>query len=106
MWAVIETGGKQFCVKKGDVLEIEKIKGEKDSSISFEKVLLFGKDKEGKELDLGNPYLENVTVKAKILELGKGKKVTVFKYKPKKRYRVKKGHRQEYAKVEITDIEG
>lgn len=103
-WAVIETGGKQYLVKKGDLLQIEKIEGEAGSNISFDSVLLLSKDEEGKELTLGNPLLKDVKVKAKIVELGKEKKVTVFKYKPKKRYRVKKGHRQQYAKVEITEI--
>jgi len=104
MWAVIETGGKQFQVKKGDVLEIEKIEGKVGSNISFDSVLLLSKDAKGKELSLGSPYLKNAAVEAKIIELGKGKKVTMLKYKPKKRYRVKKGHRQPYVKVEITEI--
>jgi len=104
LWAVIEAGGKQFCVKKGDLLKVEKIGGNVGSNISFDSVLLLSKDEAGQELLVGAPYLKDVKVAAKIVELGKEKKVTVFKYKPKKRYRVKKGHRQQYAKVEITDI--
>jgi len=106
MWAVIETGGKQFRVKTGDLLKVEKIEGEEGSNISFDSVLLLSKDAEGKELTVGNPYLKDVKVKAKIIEVGKEKKVTVLKYKPKKRYRIKKGHRQSYTKVEIIGIEG
>lgn len=105
MWAVIETGGKQFRVKTGDLLKVEKIEGEKGSNISFDSVLLLSKDEEGKELIMGNPHLKGVKVKAKIVDAGKEKKVTVLKYKPKKRYRVKKGHRQNFTEVEIVSIE-
>jgi len=104
MWAVIETGGKQALVKKGDQLLVEKIGGEKGSNITFDSVLLLSKDETGKDLVVGNPQVKDAKVNAKILETGKGKKVTVLKYKPKKRYRVKKGHRQTHTKVEITDI--
>lgn len=104
-WAVIETGGKQYLVKKGDLLQIEKIEGEVGSNVSFDSVLLLSKDEAGKELTFGNPLVKDAKIEGKIVELGKDKKVTVFKYKPKKRYRVKKGHRQQYAKVEITGIE-
>jgi len=103
-WAVIETGGRQFRVEEGDILKVEKIKNDKESSTVFDSVLLLSKDKEGKEVILGTPLLKGAKVTAKILETGKEKKITVFKYKPKKRYRVKKGHRQEYTKVEIMGI--
>lgn len=105
MWAVIETGGKQLRVKSGDLLKVEKIEGKVGANITFDSVLLLSKDEEGKDLQIGKPYLEKAKVEAKIIEEGKEKKVTVFKYKPKKRYRVKKGHRQSYTKVEITNIE-
>jgi large subunit ribosomal protein L21 len=104
MWAVIETGGKQSLVKKGDQLLVEKLEGEAGSSITFDSVLLFSKDETGKDLVIGNPQVKDAKVQAKILETAKGKKVTVFKYKPKKRYRVKKGHRQTHTKIEVTDI--
>jgi len=104
MWAVIETGGKQSLVKKGDQLLVEKIEGKEGSNITFDSVLLLSKDEIGKNLVVGDPQVKDAKVQAKILETGKGKKITVFKYKPKKRYRVKKGHRQAYTKVEITDI--
>lgn len=103
-WAVIETGGKQYLVKKGDLLQIEKVEGEEGSNISFDSVLLLSKDEAGKELTIGSPVVKDASVKAKIVELGKDKKITVLKYKPKKRYRIKKGHRQSYAKVEILEI--
>ena len=106
MFAVIETGGKQHLVKKGDLVKIEKIKGEEGSNISFDSVLLYSKDEQGKEAVVGQPNVEGAKVEAKIIESGKDKKVAVFKYKPKKRYRVKKGHRQWHTKVEITDIKG
>lgn len=106
MFAVITSGGKQYLVKKGDQLKLEKLAGEPGSNISFDSVLLMSKDKEGKEITLGQPTIANAKVEAKIIESGKDKKVTVLKYKPKKRYRVKKGHRQQYTKVEITGIKG
>jgi large subunit ribosomal protein L21 len=106
MWAVIETGGKQQLVKKGNQLLVEKIEGKEGSNITFDSVLLLSKDETGKDLVVGDPRVKNAKVTAKIIETAKGKKVTVFKYKPKKRYRVKKGHRQTHTKVEITDILG
>ncbi|MFH1182912.1 MAG: 50S ribosomal protein L21 [Candidatus Moraniibacteriota bacterium] len=106
MFAVIATGGKQYLVKRGDLLKLEKLAGEPGSNISFDSVLLLSKDNEGKEITLGQPSVASAKVEAKIIESGKDKKITVLKYKPKKRYRVKKGHRQWYTKVEITGIEG
>jgi large subunit ribosomal protein L21 len=104
MFAVIAIGGKQYLVKKGNSLKLEKLEGEPGSNISFDSVLLLGKDDKGKEMILGRPNIAGAKVEAKIVAVGKEKKVTVFKYKPKKRYRVKKGHRQNYTEVEITDI--
>lgn len=100
---IIKTGGKQYKVKKGDEIKIEKIKGEKGDKIEFDKVLLLA-DEKAKRVDIGQPYLEGVKVEAKILEQGWAKKVTVIKYKPKSRYRRKVGHRQPYTKVQITRI--
>ena len=104
MWAIIETGGKQYKVEKGQTITVEKITGEKNSKVKFDRTLLLSQDKEGKEMRIGTPYLEKTAVEGKIVESGKDKKVIVFKYKPKKRYRVKRGHRQEYTKVEITKV--
>ncbi len=97
MKAVIKTGGKQYLVSKGDQIKIEKIDQEEGSEITFSDVLLMG-DK------IGTPTVTGAKVQGKILKQDKYKKVIIFKYKPKKRYKVKKGHRQPYTLVEITKI--
>jgi len=99
MLAVIKTGGKQYLVSPGDKIEVEKL--DKDKEVIFDKVLLVEKNK---KLEIGNPLVK-AKVTAKVLKQGKGKKVTILKYKPKTRYKVKKGHRQPYTQVEITGIE-
>ncbi|RLC34609.1 MAG: 50S ribosomal protein L21 [Candidatus Nealsonbacteria bacterium] len=101
MIAVIKTGGKQYLVSPGDKIKIEKIGKKEGIEITFPEVLLLEKNK---KVEIGNPTLKGVKVAAKILEHGKGKKKIVFKYKSKKRYKVKKGHRQPYTLVEITKI--
>lgn len=101
MYAVIVTGGKQYKVAEGDVLYIEKLGAEADAEVTFDEVLAVGSDnglKAGKDC-------AGAAVKAKVLKNGKGKKITVFTYKPKKDEKRKKGHRQPYTKVEITSIE-
>ena len=103
MYAVIETGGKQYRVKEGDVLFIEKIKAEAGEKVVFDKVLLVSN--EG-DLNVGSPYVESAKVEADVLEQGKGKKIIVFKYKAKKNYKKKQGHRQPYTKVKIEKIVG
>ena len=102
MYAVIEQGGKQYRVAAGDKFRVEKIHAEDGAQVEFDKVILLGKD-EGAVV--GAPYVEGATVTAKILESGKDDKVIVFKYKPKKGYRRKQGHRQPYTKVTIGKIE-
>lgn len=102
--AVIETGGKQYKIKEKDILEIEKIPGEKDQEVIFDKVLLLFNKKEEK-IEIGKPYLERKKVVGKILEQKKGKKIFVFKYKSKTRHRKKKGYRQLLTKVLIKKIE-
>jgi len=97
MKAIIETGGKQYYVQEGDVLYIEKLDGEDNSSVVFDKVLMV----DGK---VGTPYVKGAKVEAKLIKQGKAKKIVVFKYKPKKKYRRSQGHRQPYTKVEITKI--
>lgn len=100
MYAVIVTGGKQYKVSEGDVLYIEKLDADVDAKITFDTVLAVGTDngfKAGKDC-------AEATVDAKVLKNGKGKKITVFTYKPKKDEKRKKGHRQPYTKVEITKI--
>jgi len=102
MLAVIKTGGKQYKVSPGDKIKIEKIDKKEGSEISFKEVLLVEKNK---KLYLGDPFVKGAKVLAKVLEQGKGKKIIVFKYKPKTRYKKKQGHRQLFTQVEITKIE-
>jgi len=101
MLSVIKTGGKQYLVKPGSQIKIEKLNQKEGEEINFDEVLLLEKNK---KLQIGNPLVKGVKVNAKVLEHGKGKKIIIFKYKAKKRYKVKKGHRQSYTKVEIKDI--
>ena len=102
MYAVIETGGKQYKVQQGDVVFIEKLDAEAGSTVTFDKVLVLG----GDDLKVGAPYVDGATVSASVVKQGKSKKVIVYKYKPKKGYHKKRGHRQPYTKVEITAING
>jgi large subunit ribosomal protein L21 len=102
MLAVIRTGGKQYLVKPGDKIKIEKIDENENKEVVFKEVLLVEKNK---KVEIGTPLVKNAKVSAKILGQGKGKKIIVFKYKPKTRYKVKKGHRQLFTEVEITKIE-
>ena len=99
MYAVIETGGKQFKVEKGDTLNIELLDAKKD--VTFSNILLVVYD--GKVV-VGAPYIADAKVKAKVLEHGKADKVIVFKYKNKINYRRKRGHRQQFTKVQIEEI--
>lgn len=100
MYAVIETGGKQYRVKEGDVIVIEKLGVEAGEKVEFDKVLVMG---EGADIQVGTPYVGS-KVYGTVVENGKGKKVVIFKYKAKKDYRKKQGHRQPYTMVEITGI--
>lgn len=99
MYAIIRTGGKQYKVEAGDEILIEKLEAEIGAEVSFE-VLMLGGDK----VVVGTPVVEGVKATAAVLEHGKGKKVVVFKYKPKKDFRKKQGHRQPYTKVKINAI--
>ncbi len=99
--AIIETGGKQYLVKKGDRIQVEKLGGDAGSTVSFDKVLFTS---DGKDFQLGKPYLNGAKVEAKILKQGRGKKIRVFKYKAKSKYRRTIGHRQHFTEVEITKI--
>ncbi len=100
MYAVIETGGKQYKVEQDDVLFIEKLDVEAGETVTFDKVLAVG----GGELKIGAPYVDGATVSATVEKNGKAKKIIVYKYKPKKHYHKKQGHRQPYTKVKITAI--
>ncbi len=101
MYAIIETGGKQYRVQEGDTLFIEKLPVEADSEVVFDKVIAVGN--EG-DLKIGAPIVEGAKVVAKAIKNGKAKKITVFTYRPKKDSKRKMGHRQPYTKVEITSI--
>lgn len=101
MYAVIETGGKQYQVREGDVVFIEKLNVEADETVTFDKVVVVGSEN---GINVGTPYVENATVSAKVLKNGKGKKITVFTYKPKKGEKRKMGHRQPYTQVQIEAI--
>ena len=102
MLAVIRTGGKQYLVSPGDKIKVEKLDVKEDKEITFSDVLLLEKNR---KLEIGTPKVKGVKVIGKVLKQGKGKKVIIFKYKAKKRYKVKKGHRQPFTEVEITKIE-
>ncbi len=101
MYAVIETGGKQYQVNEGDVVFIEKLNAEADETVTFDKVMVVGKDG---SVNVGAPYVDGATVSAKVLKNGKSKKITVFTYKPKKGEKRKMGHRQPYTQVKIEAI--
>ena len=100
MYAIIATGGKQYRVSEGDVIYIEKIDAQVDSTVSFD-VLLVGNDGDVK---IGTPVVEGVKVEGKVVGQIRGEKIVVYKYKSKKNYHRRAGHRQPYTKVEITAI--
>ncbi len=100
MYAIIETGGKQYKVAQGDVVFIEKLNAEAGETVTFDKVLVVG----GDDIKVGAPYVSGASVSATVAKQGKEKKIIVYKYKPKKGYHKKQGHRQPYTKVEITAI--
>ena len=102
MYAVIETGGKQYKVQYGDVIFLEKLAAEENATVEFKVIALGGDD----GLKIGNPYVEGASVTGKVLKNGKGKKITVFTYKPKKNEKRKMGHRQPYTKVQIEAVNG
>lgn len=102
MYAIIETGGKQYRVVSGDVLYIEKLPNQEGENVIFDKVLMIG---DGETVQVGTPYVTGAQVKAVVEKQGRGKKIVVFKYKPKKNYHKKQGHRQPYTRVRIEAIE-
>src|SRR3989338_4749709 len=101
MLAVIKTGGKQYLVQPGDNIKVELLDKKEGETVVFSDVLLLEKSK---KIEIGNPIVKDAKVEAKILKHGKADKIIVFKYKPKKRYQRKLGHRQKYTEVEITNI--
>ena len=102
-FAVIETGGKQYKVSPGCKIKVEKLVTKEGEDFVFDKVLLVS---DGKELKIGKPYLEGSRVEAKVLGQGRARKIIVFRYHSKTRYRKKKGHRQPFTEVEVTKISG
>ena len=102
MHAIIETGGKQYKVTEGDTLFIEKLEAETGQAITFDKVLAI---LDGDKATFGAPVVEGASVAATVVKNGKGKKVRIFKYNPKKGYRKRQGHRQPYTKVQIGAIQ-
>ncbi|WP_414046187.1 50S ribosomal protein L21 [Macrococcus equi] len=100
MFAIIETGGKQLKVEQGQEIWVEKLDVEAGSTFTFDQVLMVG----GDSVKVGSPVVEGATVTAKVEKHGRGKKITVFKYKPKKNYKRKQGHRQPYTKLVIEAI--
>lgn len=101
MYAIIETGGKQYKVSNGDVIFVEKLSAEEESTVDFKVIAVSNEN----GLTVGSPYVESAIVTGKILKNGKGKKITVFTYKPKKGQKRKLGHRQPYSKVQIESID-
>ncbi|MFC1511475.1 50S ribosomal protein L21 [Candidatus Margulisiibacteriota bacterium] len=99
-YAIIETGGKQYTIEKGDIIEVELLDAKK--SLTFDKVLFYS---DGKKVEIGKPYVKDVKVAAKVLvPMGKGKKVTTFKYKNKTNYHRTIGHRQPFTRVQIQEV--
>jgi len=101
MYAVLSAGGKQYKVEEGDILRIEKISGDVGATVSFDKVLMFS---DGEKIRVGTPLIDGISVNGHIVEQDKAKKIIVFKYKRRKNYRRKQGHRQPYTAVKIDSI--
>ena len=101
MYAIFETGGKQYKAQKGDVVHVEKLSEEEGKTVSFDALVVA----DGDDIRIGTPTVKGAKVKAKVIEHGKEKKVVVFKYKPKRKYRRKQGHRQPFTKLKITSID-
>ena len=102
MYAIISSGGKQYKVEQGEIVRVEKLPGEIGAPVSFDKVLMLS---DGEKIEIGKPVLDKATVQGHIVEQGKSKKIIVFKYKRRKRYRRKQGHRQSFTAVQIDTIE-
>jgi large subunit ribosomal protein L21 len=102
MYAIVDSGGKQYKVQEGEILRVEKLAGEVGNQVSFDKILMFS---DGENVNIGTPILEDVAVNGHIVEQEKAKKIIVFKYKRRKRYRRKRGHRQQFTAVKIDNIQ-
>lgn len=102
MYAIVKTGGKQYCVEVGKKISVEKLDVEVGSEVTLDEVLFIGGDK----VEIGAPLVKGAKVTAKVVEQGKGKKIRIFKYKAKSNYRRRQGHRQPFTLLEVTAIEG
>jgi large subunit ribosomal protein L21 len=103
MFAVIETGGKQYLVKTGEMLKVEKLDAEAGKDVVFDNVLLLAKD-DGSDVKIGTPYLDGVSIAATVEEQGRSKKIRVVKFKRKVRYKRVIGHRQHFTKVKVKEV--
>jgi len=103
MYAVIQSGGKQYKVNEGDILKVEKLSGEAGDKLSLDQVLIIS---DGEMLKVGSPLVAGAKVMVEVIEQGRGKKITVYKYKKRKNYRRKQGHRQAFTKIKVDKIEG
>jgi large subunit ribosomal protein L21 len=103
MHAVIATGGKQYIVEEGNIIKVEKLEANEGEKVKFDQVLMLETDG---EYQIGQPLVENSYVEGKVLRQGKAKKIIVFKYKPKKKYQKKLGHRQSFTEIRIEKISG
>jgi large subunit ribosomal protein L21 len=102
MYAIVETGGKQYKIQPGEVLRVEKLAGNVGDPVAFDKVLMLGTED---EVRVGTPLVDGARVTGRIVTQDKGRKIVVFKFKRRKRYRLKKGHRQLFTAVQIDAIE-
>ena len=101
MFAVLNTGGKQYKVSQGDLIEVEKLESNAGDTVTLDRVLMVG---EGENIEVGSPYVLGCEVKGEVIEQGKGAKIIVFKKKRRKKYRRKNGHRQMFTQLKITEI--
>ena len=101
MYAVVKSGGKQYKVQEGEIFRVEKLPGDVGAEIAFDDVLMVA---DGDDVQVGTPRLDNVAVKGTVVEQGKANKIIVFKYKRRKRYRRKQGHRQQYTAIKVDSI--
>lgn len=105
MYAVIETGGKQYRVQPGDIVQVEKLEGEVGSSVKFDQILFFSKaDSENAKVVLGKPYVSGASVQAEVVGQGRGEKILIIKMKRRKQYRRTQGHRQELTQLLVTSV--
>jgi large subunit ribosomal protein L21 len=102
MYAIVETGGKQYRIEEGAELNVEKLDVEAGNEIALDKVLMTGQDE---TVSVGTPYLENAKVTCEVMEHGRGKKIYIFKHKRRKDYRKKQGHRQDYTRLKVKSIQ-